>query len=127
VYESPDLSRTFRDLGEGDTDLRPVSTPDLCCMSMTARRVVEILRNSPGDNLAEWISSLERRRMGPSGTLLDFLGRVPGTLGALTWATRYARTRGGRNYVFMRRRMVYVQVSRYSDGLGSAFCKTADA
>ena len=62
--------------------------------------------------------------MGPSGTLLDFLGRAPGTLGALTWATRYARTRGGQNSVFTQRGMVNVQVSRYSDGLGSAFCKT---
>jgi hypothetical protein len=61
--------------------------------------------------------------MGLSGTLLDFLGRIPGTLSELTWATRYARTRGGQNSVFMRRRMVYVQVSGHSDGLGSAFCK----
>ena len=65
--------------------------------------------------------------MGLSGTLLDLLGRTPGTLSELTWATRYARTRGGQNPVFMRRRMVYVQVSGHSDGLGSAFCKAADA
>jgi hypothetical protein len=59
--------------------------------------------------------------MGPSVTLLDFPGRAPGTLGALTWATRYARTPGGQNPVFMQRGMVNAQVSRYSDGLGSAF------
>jgi hypothetical protein len=38
--------------------------------------------------------------MGHSGTQLDFLGLVPRTLGALTWATRFARTRGGRSAVF---------------------------
>ena len=62
--------------------------------------------------------------MGLSGTPLDFLGRAHGTLSALAWATRYARTRGGQNSVFTQRGMVNVQVSRYSDGLGSAFCKT---
>src|ERR1039457_3586902 len=36
-------------------------------------------------------------RVGHSGIPLDSLGRVPGTLGALTWATWYARTRGGQN------------------------------
>ncbi len=62
--------------------------------------------------------------MEPNGTPLDFLGRADGTLGALTWATRYARTRGGQNPVFTQRRMVNAQVSGYSDGLGSTFCKT---
>ena len=63
-------------------------------------------------------------RIGPSGTLLDTLGRVPGNLGVLTWATRYARTRGGQKAVFTRREMEKPQVSGYSDGQGSAHCKT---
>jgi hypothetical protein len=62
--------------------------------------------------------------MGHSGTVMDSVGRVLNHLGALTWATRPARTRGGQNAVFVWRGMENVQVSGYSDGLGSAVCKT---
>jgi hypothetical protein len=37
-----------------------------------------------------------------NGTPLDYLGQVPGALGALTWLTRPARTRGGQIAVFTR-------------------------
>ena len=50
--------------------------------------------------------------MGPRGTPLDFLGLVLETLGALTWATWYARTRGGQNSVsHAAGKWCYVQVS----------------
>ena len=62
--------------------------------------------------------------MGHSGTPLDSLGRVVCGLGALTWATRYARTRGGQNAVFTRREMGKPQVSVHSDGQEWAPCKT---
>ena len=39
------------------------------------------------------------------GTQLDSLGQVLRIFDALTWATRYARTRGGQNVDFTRREM----------------------
>jgi hypothetical protein len=63
--------------------------------------------------------------LGRSGTPLDFLGRAPGTLGALTWATRRARTWDGQNAFFKRRGMENAQVSGYSDGQEWVGCKTA--
>jgi hypothetical protein len=56
----------------------------------------------PATTLPSDLLVWRRRRMGLSGTPLDFLGRAPGTLGALTWATWYARTRGGQNAVLTR-------------------------
>jgi hypothetical protein len=62
-----------------------------------------------------------------NGTWRDSAG-LSGTgfpgLGALTWATRNSRTRGGQNAGFTRRGMEKWQVSGYSDGWGWAFCKT---
>jgi len=46
------------------------------------------------------------------------------TSGALTWATRYARTRGGQNADFMQRGMEKLQVRGHEDGRLWAFCKT---
>jgi len=62
--------------------------------------------------------------MGHRGTLLDSLGRAPAALGALTWATQYARTRGGQNAELTWEGMEKRQVSGYSDGQESAHCKT---
>jgi hypothetical protein len=54
-----------------------------------------------------------------NGTQWDSAGLsatgFPG-LGALTWATRNSRTRGGQNAGFARRRMEKWQVSGHSDG-----------
>jgi hypothetical protein len=62
-----------------------------------------------------------------NGTQRDSAG-LSGTgfpgLGALTWATRNSRTRGGRNAGFTRRGMKKQQVSGHSNGLGWAHCKT---
>ncbi len=63
-------------------------------------------------------------RMGHSRTPVESVGQVLRGLGALTWATRYARTRGGQNADFMRREMENRQVSGHSDGSGWAGCKT---
>jgi len=59
-----------------------------------------------------------------NGTTLDSLGNVFRTLNALTWATRSARTRGGQIGDLTRWGMEKQQVSGYSDGSGSAGCKT---
>jgi len=68
---------------------------------------------------------MEMRRQ--NGTQRDSAG-LSGTgfpgLGALTWATRNPRTRGGQNAGFTRRGMENPQVSGYSDGWGWAHCKT---
>jgi hypothetical protein len=55
---------------------------------------------------------------------VDSLGLVLGGFDVLTWATRYARTRGGQNAVFTQRGMEYPQAGGHSDGLGGAHCKT---
>jgi hypothetical protein len=54
-------------------------------------------------------NGMQRDSAGLSGT------GFPG-LGALTWATRNSRTRGGQNAGFTRRGMDKWQVSGYSDG-----------
>ena len=46
-----------------------------------------------------------RQQKGHGRTSLDSAGHVLPGLGALTWATRYARTRGGQNGDIMRREM----------------------
>ena len=55
---------------------------------------------------------------------LDRLGRSAVFLSPLTWATRNARTRGGRNADLIWRRMKKCQVSGHFDGRGEAACKT---
>ena len=68
---------------------------------------------------------MEMRRQ--NGTQRDSAGLsgtgLPG-LGALTWASRNSRTRGGQNAGFTRRGTKNPQVSGYSDGWEWAFCKT---
>jgi hypothetical protein len=54
--------------------------------------------------------------MGHNGTPLDSIGRVLDASSALTWSTRYERTRAGQNAVLARRGMEKRQVSGYSDG-----------
>jgi hypothetical protein len=92
----------------------------------TIRRVLESVDATMLDvAVSSWLAvNGVRRRMGHSGTPLDSIRRVPGTLDALTWATRYARTRGGQIAGFTRREMKKWQVSGHSDGLGWAHCKT---
>jgi hypothetical protein len=63
--------------------------------------------------------------MGHNGTPLDSIGRVLGAFGALTWAIRYARTRGGQNADFTRPAMEKQQVSGHIEGKQWAPCKTA--
>ncbi len=65
-----------------------------------------------------------QQRLGHSGTPLDSAGQVLDALGALTWATRYARTRGGQIADLTRRGMENAQVSGHSDGQEWAPCKT---
>ena len=69
------------------------------------------LAGSPGSGRMEMGG-----RVRHSGTPLDCLGRVACGLGALTWVTRRARTRGGQNAALTRRDMENAQVSGYSDG-----------
>jgi hypothetical protein len=51
-----------------------------------------------------------------SGTLLDPAERAPACLSALTWATRLARTPGGRNAGCMPTKMANRQIRSHSDG-----------
>jgi hypothetical protein len=59
-----------------------------------------------------------------AGLRWDSLGRARGALGLLTWATRYARTRGGQNADFTYPETEKQQVSDHSRGPGWAPCKT---